>query len=128
LNHLVLSQISFLFALKNLVRICVKAIDFLLSLNPQAASVPNPEGRLVLNLAIEKENRYYEKIFLAAPRAINTSDIKTHMLPFMTAAIDREQTSDEKNIDHDEESIGKFSLVYELLMKDPTMVSFGIPK
>lgn len=69
---------------------CRHIIKCLLTANSKAASVPDDQGRLPLTLAI-LSNKSWEcclKCLLdAAPHAISTIDISTHMYPFMLAAV-----------------------------------------
>lgn len=62
----------------------------LLALNPAAASAVDRDGRLPLHLALESLLTWeggVESLLGAAPRALRTRDVITHLYPFMAAAV-----------------------------------------
>ena len=92
-------------------------ITFIMQSNPEIAKVVNGEGRLPLALAIEYGNEWenngiLQKLLKIYPDALSNPDIQTQLYPFMTAL------SSEK---------ASTSLVYELLLMDPSLVAIGIP-
>jgi len=95
-----------------------KMMDYLIQINPLAVSIPTTENRLLLNTVIERGYHNYENIFLTSPDAIRTRDVTTHMTSFMTAATVEKQKGG---------PLTRFTRVFDLLMKDPTLVSYGIP-
>lgn len=68
---------------------CRYVVDCLLNVNPRAASVLDASGRLPLSLAVlsgKAWERGVKSLADAAPQALVTRDIETHMYPFMLAA------------------------------------------
>ena len=69
---------------------CRYVMDCLLNANPKAASVPDANGRLPLTLAIlsgKAWERGVKSLVDAAPQALLTRDVQTHLYPFMLAAV-----------------------------------------
>lgn len=89
-------------------------IEQLILADPSAASVPDPNGRLPLMLAISSQkiwNRGIKSVFEAAPKALVTRDHGTFLYPFMFAAVGEVSTTD---------------TVFELLRAGPDLVKRGI--
>eukprot|EP00591_Stephanopyxis_turris_P001960 CAMPEP_0195524984 /NCGR_PEP_ID=MMETSP0794_2-20130614/25147_1 /TAXON_ID=515487 /ORGANISM="Stephanopyxis turris, Strain CCMP 815" /LENGTH=433 /DNA_ID=CAMNT_0040655335 /DNA_START=542 /DNA_END=1840 /DNA_ORIENTATION=+ len=87
-------------------------VDVLLKNFPRAARMPNKNGRLPLNIAVESGNRTMEQIrglVSAAPEALCTRDMATHLFPFMLSALS-------KNSDH------TIDLSFQLLQSQPEVV------
>lgn len=90
-------------------------ISILVKGYPDAASAHDGSGRLPLNLALESGKRWVEggvgDVVKAAPMALVTRDMKTHLFPFMIAAIGE---------------INALDTVYRLLESNPMALSGGI--
>jgi len=95
-------------------KILKKIITKLLQLYPRAARIRDTTGRLPLHLAAEA-GRHWDSgmsaLVEAAPKAVNTRDIRTNFYPFMLAAT-------AKNCDVDS--------IYGLLRANPENIRGGI--
>jgi hypothetical protein len=94
-----------------------EALVVLLDAYPQAACVANGNGRLALHVALENGrswNSGIRKLVDAAPRALETRDVKTHFYPVQLAAMIEE--------DDDLESL---STVYQLLLAFPPVLRYS---
>ena len=69
------------------------AVSVLLDAYPQAACVADCHGRLALHLALERGKRSWnfgiQKLVDAAPRALETRDVKTGFYPVQLAAMNQ---------------------------------------
>mmetsp|Transcript_10507 Transcript_10507/g.15774 ORF Transcript_10507/g.15774 Transcript_10507/m.15774 type:complete len:437 (-) Transcript_10507:144-1454(-) len=93
---------------------CPSVIEQLIAADPTAASIPDPNGRLPLMLAIACQKRWdrgIRSVFEAAPQALLTRDHGTFLYPFMFAAVGEVSTVD---------------TVFELLRAGPDLVKRGI--
>lgn len=88
------------------------AVSVLLDTYPQAASVADRHGRLALHLALERGKRSWnsgiQKLVDAAPRALETRDVKTGLYPVQLAAMN--QGGD---------NVEALSTIYQLLLAFP---------
>jgi len=101
------------------------AIEELLSLCPTAAKIPNTDGRLPLNIALD-HRKYWDtgvkSLFEITPESICVRDIGTHMFPFMVcAAMDKESMTSRKELSM-EDHLGKFTTIYALMMEAPHLL------
>mmetsp|Transcript_23729 Transcript_23729/g.34594 ORF Transcript_23729/g.34594 Transcript_23729/m.34594 type:complete len:369 (-) Transcript_23729:157-1263(-) len=84
---------------------------------PRSATMPDADGRYPLALALENGKGFDQglrEIIAAAPRLLDTRDTKTHMYPFMMAAVGTHGPS--------------FNTVYELLRSFPELVQIGVSR
>eukprot|EP00586_Coscinodiscus_wailesii_P014410 CAMPEP_0172515392 /NCGR_PEP_ID=MMETSP1066-20121228/267705_1 /TAXON_ID=671091 /ORGANISM="Coscinodiscus wailesii, Strain CCMP2513" /LENGTH=96 /DNA_ID=CAMNT_0013296439 /DNA_START=201 /DNA_END=491 /DNA_ORIENTATION=- len=81
------------------------------------ASIPNNEEKLPFHIAVEHGKSFQEgaleNIFKAAPRALVTRDMTSHLYPFMLAA----QVSPGEIT-----PLEKFGLCFQLLMENPNLI------
>ena len=88
---------------------------------PNAARIANHEGRVPLNIALERGKVTWEyriqDLFQAAPEAIMARDCKTHLYPFMLAAV----TSNESCAEEEQ-----LNTIYHLLRVQPNVIQCGI--
>mmetsp|Transcript_3882 Transcript_3882/g.8177 ORF Transcript_3882/g.8177 Transcript_3882/m.8177 type:complete len:588 (+) Transcript_3882:164-1927(+) len=134
-------------------------ISKFLKLYPEGARKLNRAGRFPLTLALESGKTLSNGVKLiidAAPKAVITRDIKTHMYPFMLAAARDDQSTDEEKNEHAEliarseykhndwmsfpakatqaltkkvrlmQSHDQLNTVFELLRAGPNLVSCGL--
>ena len=90
-------------------------LDPLLEQYPEAASIPNKDGRLPLHLAIECGRSWYNGVkilYRAAPDVIRSQDPLTGLYPFQLAL-----TSKKCDL----------TTAYQLLHADPSLVGSAIP-
>lgn len=122
-----------------------RALKDMLHYYPHLAMIPNKRSRLPLHLAIEactfsslSSLSSIMALFYAAPQALCTRDIKTHLFPFMQLAVSIDEKNDvnsaiielnpNNNKEEDTQEVKKekellqFSSVYELLMLDPSVL------
>ena len=102
-------------------------IDELLTHYPEAASLPNKEGRLPLQIAIATGQLYYgalKNILCASPPALGRIDQETELFPFMLAAT--EKVNGLQSTNETQDSLEQLSTIYLLLKDDPTLVIYGI--
>ena len=97
---------------------------------PQAASVPDPNGRLPLMLAIESEKKWCEGIsdlVKAAPRALYTRDLCSGMYPFMASAMIAKKNTQNVNamneVDNSLEESDHLTTIFGLIREGPTILS-----
>jgi hypothetical protein len=91
------------------------SVDILVNAFPTGARIPNREGRLPLHLALACGKRTWNEgicpLVNAAPQALMTRDIKTHLYPVQLAAISEA-----------EDDLESLSTIYELLLAWPLVL------
>jgi len=102
-------------------------LDELLAHFPEAASVPNQEGRLPLQLAITTGHLYdktVKSILYAFPQALGSVDKKTQLFPFMmaAAAAAAEDVNEPQSKIETQESLEQLNTIYSLLKDDPSLI------
>ena len=83
-------------------------LDTLLNYYPNAAKIPDKHGRLPLVLAIQSGKQTLRELILAAPQALTTRDITTHLYPFLIAASTKE---------------APINAIYELIRHAPEIIT-----
>jgi len=100
-------------------------ISFLIMHHPRAARIVDHEGRLPLHIGLNcgKTWEFTSPIFRAEPRAVSARDPKSHLFPFMIAAITHKPMSNDEEVAHhnDIQLIDmQLTTIYLVLREDPT--------
>lgn len=102
-----------------------KSVELLNALHPESASIPNREGRLALNIALEKFPAIDSGIRTlreSEPRALFTRDSQTHLAPFQMSAVGSNKVMKvaESKLFGSAEQV---ACVFEMLIEDPSLVA-----
>ena len=94
-------------------------LELLLIIFPKSINLPNKEGRMALNIALENGCYWYQGVKTlveAEPRALLVIDCTTYLYPFMQAAI---YHTTQKVKQEEGEELRKLETIYHLILEAP---------
>ena len=104
----------------------VSTTQFLLQRFSDGATYADTEGKLPISMYLERADDFtncravIQQLIDATPEVLKTRDPSSHLLPFMTAAMRRQ------NNQNDMEEVSHLTTIYETLKHEPSALSIAI--